>query len=345
MLALNTFEYIIDQIRSSNLNFQLQMSPFSAQISLKRSFVKEKADISRLPTPSVQHDLNKTTTSLESAVAALTTKNLQLEKDLDTIKSNYAQSVDDCQEAYEKIRLLENEPIKNEDDVLLIEDLKHKLNETISENKKFKEVVKEQKEEIFSLQKRLKIKDEISNTLNKQLNELRNKHDAEIARIKKAHKAEVKSWKKDLGEERREKLKIMKKLEKARNDDKITEPKAETFAALSSQIEINCEAHNHGNETSSDNGGGCLHDKQCILRQPYPPPSPLSPFIVHDVSKYHIHMMNKTEEDLTGCIRCFSVDNENYGCDKCTWLKWWFKWHGDRHGFPDLHPSIYRKYL
>ena len=139
MLALNTFEYIIDQIRSSNLNFQLQMSPFSAQISLKRSFVKEKADISRLPTPSVQHDLNKT--SLESSVAALTTKNLQLEKDLDTIKSNYAQSVDDCQEAYEKIRLLENEPIKNEDDELLIEDLKHKLNETISENNKFKEVV------------------------------------------------------------------------------------------------------------------------------------------------------------------------------------------------------------
>ena len=105
--------------------------------------------------------------------------------------------------------------------MLLIEDLKHKLNETISENKKFKEVVKEQKEEIFSLQKRLKIKDQISNALNKQLNELRNKHDAETARIKKAHKAEVKSWKKDLGEERREKIKIMKKLEKARNDDKL----------------------------------------------------------------------------------------------------------------------------
>ena len=54
--------------------------------------------------------------------------------------------------------------------------------------------------------------------------------------------------------------------------------------------------------------------------------------------------MNKTKDNLTGCLKCFSVDNENYGCDKCTWLKWWFKWHGDRHGFPDIHPSVYNKY-
>ena len=89
----------------------------------------------------------------------------------------------------------------------------------------------------------------------------------------------------------------------------------------------------------------CMHTPQCVSRQPYPPPSPSMPYISHDVSKYHIHMMSKSAEDFTGCVTCFSVDNENYGCDKCTWLKWWFKWHGDRHALPDIHPSKYRKYL
>ena len=55
-------------------------------------------------------------------------------------------------------------------------------------------------------------------------------------------------------------------------------------------------------------------------------------------------MINNTVDNFTGGIKCFSVDNENYGCYKCTWLKWWFKWRGDRHGFPDIHPSVYEKY-
>ena len=45
----NTYESVIDQIRSSGLNFQLQLSPFSAQISLKRSLVKERSGVLRCP--------------------------------------------------------------------------------------------------------------------------------------------------------------------------------------------------------------------------------------------------------------------------------------------------------
>lgn len=107
---------------------------------------------------------------------------------------------------------------------------------------------------------------------------------------------------------------------------------------------VNCDDASKG-DTSNPELSECKHEQQCVIRQPYPPPSPFSPFIVHDVSKYHIHMMTKTPEELTGCIGCFSVENDNYGCDKCTWLKWWYKWHGDRHGLPDIHPSAYRKYL
>ena len=49
MLASKAFETIIDNIRDSTLNFQLQMSPFSALISLKKTLVTEKSGVSRLP--------------------------------------------------------------------------------------------------------------------------------------------------------------------------------------------------------------------------------------------------------------------------------------------------------
>ena len=42
-----------------------------------------------------------------------------------------------------------------------------------------------------------------------------------------------------------------------------------------------------------------------------------------------------------GHERCFSIDNDNYGCEDCVWLKW----HGDVHGYPDINPWDFKKYL
>ena len=195
------------------------------------------------------------------------------------------------------------------------------------------------------------MKEEISNNLNKHVKELKIKAEKENVLAQKRHKAEVKSWKEDLGEERKMKINLEKKLEiimKRKEDDEVQQRQKRKEGGKTSEI-LNSECNDCDNTFEDENSGPiptvCEHEHQCVLRQPYPPPSPSSPFIVHEVSKYHIHMMTKTTEDLTGCIRCFSIDNENYGCDKCTWLKWWFKWHGDRHGFPDIHPSVYRKHL
>ena len=55
-------------------------------------------------------------------------------------------------------------------------------------------------------------------------------------------------------------------------------------------------------------------------------------------------MMLWDKKEFAGHQRCFSVENENYGCDDCTWLKWWYKWHGETHGFPDIPEWIYKKY-
>ena len=42
MVAKQTFQQIIEQIQVSNLNFQLELSSFSARISLRKSLVKDK---------------------------------------------------------------------------------------------------------------------------------------------------------------------------------------------------------------------------------------------------------------------------------------------------------------
>jgi hypothetical protein len=59
---------------------------------------------------------------------------------------------------------------------------------------------------------------------------------------------------------------------------------------------------------------------QCIVRQPRPSPFPSITFLYNERSKYQQHMMEWAKEDFAGCDRCFSVDNENYGCDACVWL-------------------------
>ena len=89
----------------------------------------------------------------------------------------------------------------------------------------------------------------------------------------------------------------------------------------------------------------CEHPSQCIVRQPGPPPFPSITFLFNERSKYQKHMMEWSRERFAGCERCFSVDNENYGCDDCVWLKWWYKWHGETHGFPDVNTKTFQRYL
>ena len=89
----------------------------------------------------------------------------------------------------------------------------------------------------------------------------------------------------------------------------------------------------------------CNHTLQCIIREPRPPPFPSITFLINEDSKYHQHMMQWSKKEFAGCGKCFSVDNENYGCRDCVWLKWWYKCHGETHGFPDIEAWTYKKYL
>ena len=175
MLASNAFENIIDKIRYSNLNFQIQMSPFSAYISLKRSLIKEKSGALRLPpTP------ESPTPNSESVVAALVNKNLQLESKLVEVHADYDRAVDDCLKVTVKLEEYQKTNIKKEpDDVNQIANLENDLKSVIADKNKYIEVVREQEEEIKHLRNAVKIKEEIANNLNKQMGELKLKTEKE----------------------------------------------------------------------------------------------------------------------------------------------------------------------
>ena len=101
MLASQTFDNILQTIQKSNLNFVLQVSPYSANISLKKSLVTDKSGAVCLPPELISPDL----TSRE-ALAALKVDNNVLENALLNIKQELAAAKDDCEAAHTKIKIL-----------------------------------------------------------------------------------------------------------------------------------------------------------------------------------------------------------------------------------------------
>ena len=49
MEASSVFENLLQKVQKSNLNFRLELSPFSAKISLKKSFIRDKSGIPVVP--------------------------------------------------------------------------------------------------------------------------------------------------------------------------------------------------------------------------------------------------------------------------------------------------------
>ena len=143
MLASIVFNRILNQIQSSNLNFHVQISPSSAFISLRKTFVKDKSG-----TPLIPSAISSTPNlGMEELIA----KNHILEKDLSILQKKYEEVSNNCEKAYEAIKELEN----NQEN--------HAISQKLAaENNKFREIIEEknvqldaQREEAFLLHTRL----------------------------------------------------------------------------------------------------------------------------------------------------------------------------------------------
>ena len=143
MLASIVFNRILNQIQSSNLNFHVQISPSSAFISLRKTFVKDKSG-----TPLIPSAISSTPNlGMEELIA----KNHILEKDLSILQKKYEEVSNNCEKAYEAIKELEN----NQEN--------HAISQKLAaENDKLREIIEEknvqldaQREEAFLLHTRL----------------------------------------------------------------------------------------------------------------------------------------------------------------------------------------------
>ena len=205
MVASRTFDSILEQILSSNLNFQLQISPFSANISLKKTPIKDLSGSPVLPPPTSIKPSSDATASTATDLAAYAAKTIKLEKDLSALRRDYEDAVEDSAAAHLRLKSMES----------LVDSLRLEISNLKSESIVKESIIEDQKEEIEYLEKANKKANQISNNLNKEFSTVKVKFNKEKELILKEHKAEVKAWRIELGEETKFKIKLEEQLSKS----------------------------------------------------------------------------------------------------------------------------------
>ena len=153
MLAANTFDYILCQVQNSSLNFQLQLSPFTAYISLKKSLVKDKHGKPSLP-------------RLSSQVSSIdNVNNKKLELDLLELQQKYDTLMRDYNSACDTIKNL------NEAAIVKKESLVCEMKDEDQKIKDMENLIRDREATISILQCNNKTAQEVANKLNKELND------------------------------------------------------------------------------------------------------------------------------------------------------------------------------
>ena len=108
MAATKAFDKILDCVKSSNLNFCLQLSPFSANISLKKTLIKDKAGFYLNPPEEPGSSLPKKHDLVDIEKAE---KIIELEHIIADLRVQLEESQTDREHAYETIKNLKDELI------------------------------------------------------------------------------------------------------------------------------------------------------------------------------------------------------------------------------------------
>ena len=100
MLATRSFDNILELIQTSCLNYQIQISPFSAFISLKKSLIRDQSGNPRLPA--------KLNNISSEHIEALVVKNHELEEKLSILTNNHTDLINNYDEALKTIKKLQD---------------------------------------------------------------------------------------------------------------------------------------------------------------------------------------------------------------------------------------------
>ena len=222
MLATKSFDHIIEEIQRSCLNFQLQISPFSAVISLKKSLIRDVTGKPLLPSKIKPEKYDPDSKDLD----ALVVKNLELEEELRCLSIKHEKTIQNLQKFHQEAE------IKFESDSRSL------YKELEKEIDKLKELLKNRDNEIISLQNGKKAAAEATGKLRKALGDIRVKFEKEKTSIKKEHRAEVKSWRQDLGNANSKIIKLEKKLEQQTSISKCQMKNTTNFKKHTSKSEV-----------------------------------------------------------------------------------------------------------
>ena len=155
MEATDIFENLLNLIKSSNLNYHLEQSPFAANISLKKSVIKDRAGVPLKPLPppeaSKVHRLEIENGALLAKIAKLGTEVDDLNSDLKQMKM-HRDALDLKKENVENnLKKTSCELFKKGDENSV---LKKSIKNTSDENQRLKN-------ELSTLNKRVKEKDKV----------------------------------------------------------------------------------------------------------------------------------------------------------------------------------------
>ena len=196
MLASQTFDNILDSVKRSNLNFQLQVLPFSAYISLKKSLVKNKSGSFLLPPQPPATGSSLTHSSLRSDSATLIVRINELENALVNQRNKYEDAVIDREKIIDDNKKLhiENKALKQEK-----KSLETKVEKKALEVKQLKDNINELNKDKNTLNIALK-------SIKQDVKSQRKTFEKELASYEKKV-SELSDFKtKKLNEERREKI-------------------------------------------------------------------------------------------------------------------------------------------
>ena len=135
MAASAMFEGIINQVRSSNLNFQIQMTPFSANILIKKTLIRDNAGSPILPLTFNIHDeeIEKNCQEVTGEMEALKVAYMTIQGDLEEAMSENKSNLKVIKSLQDTIA--KHEEMKNDKEPLELGATKKKFSQTTPEIK------------------------------------------------------------------------------------------------------------------------------------------------------------------------------------------------------------------
>ena len=229
MDAKITCEFLLKQLKSTNLNFILQETPYSVYLTIRKSFIKN------LNTNNPSQTFNVSEETLNKKIADLEAENWLLKSNIFGHRSEMTNSEQTIIKLEEKIKTAEIETIKNIQETKKVEKQFHRLEDILVE--KEKEIMKlrtisknlnddvvKTKENLQNVSKSLKVSEKESFKAKNKCDNLEStitKLKAEQCSLQKTIKKFEKSEKKKTLEEMKSKTKQFKDLEtsKAKDDE------------------------------------------------------------------------------------------------------------------------------